>query len=242
MVIGLIFAIYLLANKEKLAIQVKKLTTAYIPEHIRTVCTEFIRLFDQTLSNFIVGQCTEAVILGTLCALGMMILRLPYAMMTGVIVGVTALIPVVGAYVGAVVGGFMIFMVDPMKALVFVIFLLILQQLEGNIIYPKVVGSSIGLPGMWVLASVTLGGGLFGVVGMLMGVPLAATLYKWIGQCTNQRLAAKTEQESVEKEPTTIVVSDAEEKYTTSADENADLPNRKNTKKRTSGSNKKKRS
>ena len=188
LVIGLIFAVYLLANKEKLSKQIGKLAEAYVPDKIRSVSEEFVKLLDQSFSCFIVGQCTEAVILGTLCMIGMLILRLPYAVMTGVIVGVTALIPIVGAYIGAGVGGFMIFMVDPMKALVFVIFLVVLQQLEGNIIYPKVVGSSIGLPGMWVLASVTIGGGLMGVVGMLIGVPLAATLYKWIGRCTNQRL------------------------------------------------------
>lgn len=187
-VIGIIFAIYVLANKEKLAAQLKKLAQAYISEKTRKVCGEFLELLDGSFSSFIVGQCTEAVILGTLCALGMLILRLPYAVMTGVIVGVTALIPVVGAYVGAAVGGFMIFMVDPMKALVFIIFLVILQQLEGNIVYPKVVGSSIGLPGMWVLAAVTLGGGLFGVLGMLVGVPLAATIYKWISRKTNLKL------------------------------------------------------
>ena len=137
-----------------------------------------LRTVHESFGNFIVGQCTEAVILGVLCALGMTVLGLPYAVMTGTIIGVSALIPVVGAYIGGALGAFMIFTVDPAKALVFLIFLVILQQLEGNIIYPRVVGNSIGLPGLWVLASVTIGGGVMGVAGMLIGVPLSAALYK----------------------------------------------------------------
>ena len=201
-VIGIIFAVYLLANKEKLAGQLHKLSQAYVSPRIRSVCTEFVQVADQTFASFIVGQCTEAVILGTLCAIGMLILRLPYAVMSGVIIGVTALIPIVGAYVGAVLCGFMIIMVDPMQALIFVIFLVILQQLEGNIIYPKVVGSSIGLPGMWVLSAVTIGGGIAGIPGMLVGVPLAAAIYKWIGRCTNIRLEKQQTEKPAEGEAT----------------------------------------
>ena len=146
-----------------------------------------LRTANASFSSFIVGQCTEAVILGVLCILGMLIFRFPYAMMTGTVVGVMALIPIVGAYVGAAVGTFMIFTVDPLQAVFFLIFLIILQQIEGNLIYPKVVGSSIGLPGMWVLAAVLIGGGLGGIAGMLVGVPLAATLYKLLRETVQKR-------------------------------------------------------
>ena len=132
------------------------------------------------------GQCTEAVILGLLCAGGMMLLRLPYATMVGALVAVTALIPIVGAFIGAFVGAFMILTVSPVQALVFLVFFVVLQQLEGNIIYPKVVGASLGLPGIWVLAAVTVGGGVLGVGGMLLGVPLAATIYCLIRDDVNR--------------------------------------------------------
>ena len=144
-----------------------------------------------TFSSFIVGQCMEAVIIGSLCAVGMLVLKMPYAVMTGTVVGVTALIPVVGAYIGAVVGAFMVFTVNPLQAVIFTVFLLILQQLEGNLIYPKVVGSSIGLPGMWVLAAVTVGGGVFGIGGMLLGVPLAASAYKLLEADVQMRISKK---------------------------------------------------
>ena len=131
----------------------------------------------------------EAVILGVLCALGMTLLRLPYAVMTGTIIGVSALIPVAGAYIGGALGAFMIFTVDPLKALIFLVFLVILQQIEGNLIYPRVVGNSIGLPGLWVLAAVTVGGGVLGVSGMLLGVPLSAALYKIFADDVKRRAA-----------------------------------------------------
>ncbi len=135
---------------------------------------------NKTFKSFFVGQFTEAIILGSLCTIGMLILKLPYAAMTGTVVGVTALIPIVGAYIGAALGAFMILTQSPMQVLVFIIFLVILQQVEGNLIYPKVVGSSIGLPGIWVLAAVTVGGSLFGITGMLLGVPTIATVYKLV--------------------------------------------------------------
>ena len=134
----------------------------------------------------------EAVIIGLLCTLGMSLLRIPYALMTGAVVGATALIPVVGAYIGAAVGAFMVFTVNPLQALLFLVFLVVLQQLEGNLIYPKVVGSSIGLPGLWVLAAVTVGGGVMGIAGMLIGVPLAASVYKLAGAAVAHRLGEKT--------------------------------------------------
>ena len=180
-VIALIFAIYLLAGKEKLSAQLKRVLAAYLSEKKRAQLAQMVAVADNTFSCFIVGQCTEAVILGSLCTIGMWILRFPYAPMTGAFIGVTALIPVAGAYLGAGVGAFMIMTVDPMKALLFLVFIVCLQQLEGNLIYPKVVGSSVGLPALWVLAAVTVGGGINGIFGMLLGVPIAATLYKLIG-------------------------------------------------------------
>lgn len=186
-VIGLIFAIYILASKEKLAAQLKKVIHAYAkPDWIRKGKV-VLTTVNATFSSFIVGQFTEAIVLGSLCTIGMLILRFPYAPMIGAFIGATALIPVVGAYLGAFVGAFMILTVDPIKAVFFLIFIVVLQQLEGNLIYPRVVGSSIGLPGMWVLAAVTVGGGLMGVGGMLLGVPTVATLYKLLARDVNEK-------------------------------------------------------
>ncbi|MBP3543974.1 MAG: AI-2E family transporter [Lachnospiraceae bacterium] len=190
-VIALIVAIYVLSSKEKLGEQVKRLLTAYLPEQKKDRILEIVKVADTTFSSFIVGQCTEAVILGSLCTIGMWILQFPYAPMTGAFIGVTALIPVAGAYIGAGVGAFMILTVDPMKAVLFLLFIVCLQQLEGNLIYPRVVGSSVGLPALWVLAAVTVGGGISGVLGMLLGVPLAATLYKLLGDDVNKRIAKR---------------------------------------------------
>ena len=147
-------------------------------------------VFDHSFHNFIVGQCIEAVVLGVLCIAGMALLKLPYAMMIGTLIGFTALIPVAGAYIGAGVGVFMILTVSPIKALVFLIFVVVLQQLEGNLIYPKVVGNSIGLPGIWVLAAVTVGGGLMGIPGMLLGVPVVAALYQLLGNHLDKKKGA----------------------------------------------------
>ena len=130
--------------------------------------------------NYIVGQFMDAAIIGLLCTAGMWAFRLPYATMVGALVAFTSLIPVAGAYIGALVGAFMILTVSPIKAVAFLVFITVLQQLEGNIIYPRVVGSSMGLPGIWVLAAVTVGGGVMGIPGMLLGVPLAATIYRLI--------------------------------------------------------------
>lgn len=185
--IGLVFAIYILSGKEKLKQQVCRLIHVWLPEkfgetliHVSSVCSKTFRLF-------IAGQATEAIILGTLCMIGMAILRIPYAPMVGALVGVTALIPVVGAFVGTIVGAIMILTVDPFKAVVFVIFLLILQQIEGNMIYPKVVGSKIKLPAIWVLTAVTIGGNLGGPIGMLLGVPASSAAYALIKEATAKR-------------------------------------------------------
>lgn len=191
LVIGLIFAIYLLYNKEKLLKQISNFSKAYIKMGHKEWCKHALKVANDSFSNFIVGQCTEAVILGLLCIIGMVIFRFPYAVMTGVVVGVTALVPIVGAFLGAAVGAFMIFTVDPTKAMLFLIFLIILMQIEGNLIYPRVVGNSISLPGIWVLAAVTVGGGLFGILGMLIGVPLTATIYKLTRESVHKRLATE---------------------------------------------------
>lgn len=175
--IAVVFAIYILSGKEKLGGQVKRLVGTYLGEGILNKFTYVCATADNCFHSFIVGQCLEAVILGTLCIIGMTVFRFPYAMMIGCLVGFTALIPIAGAYIGAAVGAFMIFTVNPLQALLFVVFLVVLQQLEGNLIYPKVVGASIGLPGIFVLAAITIGGGVMGIPGMLLGVPLTASVY-----------------------------------------------------------------
>ena len=152
----------------------------YLKPTWNTKITHWLGVLNDCFRKYITGQCLEAVILGILCCIGMAIFQFPYAMMIGTLIGFTALIPVAGAYIGAAVGAIMIFTVSPIKALFFLIFIIVLQQLEGNLIYPKVVGSSIGLPALWVLAAVTIGGGLMGVLGMLIGVPIAAALYRLI--------------------------------------------------------------
>jgi predicted PurR-regulated permease PerM len=197
--VAVIFSIYMLFEKETLGRQFGKLTSAYFPQKHREQIQELINLANESFTNYITGQVLEAFILGLLCGLGMFLLRLPYALMVGAIVGVTALIPVMGCYIGAITGAFLIVTVSPTKALVFLIFLVILQQVEGNLIYPRVVGGSIGLPGIWVLASVTVGGGLFGIPGMLIGVPLAATIYKWLQRDVRRRLSG-SEQSSPQAE------------------------------------------
>lgn len=177
-VLALIFAIYLLLRKDKLRRDVKRIQKVFVSDKINNMINKIFRTADSTFKSFFIGQFLEAILLGCFCYIGMKILKLPYAAMSSVLVGVTALIPVVGAFIGAGVSAFIIFTESPMQTLIFLIFLIILQQLEGNVVYPKVVGNSIGLPGIWVLAAVTVGGSLFGVVGMLIGVPLAATAYK----------------------------------------------------------------
>lgn len=187
--IGLTFAIYILAGKEKLKRQGFRLMRAWLPRRLGEVLIHVFSVCNQTFRHFIAGQATEAIILGSLCMVGMAILRIPYAPMIGALVGVTALIPVLGAFVGTIIGAVMILTVDPFKALVFAIFLLILQQVEGNLIYPKVVGAKINLPAMWVLAAVTVGGNLAGPLGMLLGVPAASAAYALLREATEKREA-----------------------------------------------------
>lgn len=185
-VIALIVALSLLSGKEKLGSQLKRALTHYIPERYMKKLSYIASVADDSFHKFIVAQCTEALILGGLCTLGMLILRLPYAAMIGAVTAVSAFIPVVGAFIGGGIGAFLILMESPSKALIFLVFIILLQQIEGDLIYPKVVGSSMGLPSLWVLAAVTVGGGVFGITGMLLGVPFASTVYKIIRDDINE--------------------------------------------------------
>lgn len=178
--IGVIFAIYLLLSKETLMAQSERVMRRFLKEKWCEKIEYVLKVFNDCFRRYIVGQSIEAVILGVLCMIGMWILRLPYATMIGALVAFTALIPVAGAYIGGAVGAIMVLTESPVKALIFVAFLVILQQIEGNLIYPRVVGSSMGLPGIWVLAAVTVGGGVAGILGMLLGVPIAAALYRML--------------------------------------------------------------
>ena len=187
--VSLIFSIYILLSKEKIAKQIKRLEKCYLGLSKRKKFNHTLDTIKTCFENFIVGQVKEAVILGVLCTVGMWIFRFPYASMIGALIGFTALIPVAGAYIGAAVGAVMILTESPVKALLFVVFIVVLQQLEGNLIYPKVVGESIGLPGLWVLAAVTIGGGVLGIGGMLVGVPLVAAIYKLVGEDMDERFA-----------------------------------------------------
>ena len=178
--ISIIFAVYILASKDKIGAQGKRAAKQYLSDAWYARLGDVFNVMDDCFHKYIVGQCVEAVVLGSLCAVGMLVLRLPYVPMISALIAFTALIPVAGAYIGAGLGAFIILMDSPIKALVFLIFIIVLQQFEGNLIYPKVVGTSVGLPGIWVLAAVTVGGGILGVFGMLLAVPLVATAYRLI--------------------------------------------------------------
>ena len=191
LVIGLVFALYCLARKEILARQGRRILYSILPEHFCDESIRILRLTNVTFSNFISGQCLEAVILGCMFAVSMSIFKMPYIPLVSVLIAVTALIPLVGAFVGCFLGAFFILVNDPIQALVFVAMFLVLQQIEGNLIYPKVVGTSIGLPGMWVLLAVAVGGDLMGVVGMLVMIPISSVMYALIREFTNKRIAER---------------------------------------------------
>ena len=174
-VIAFVFACYILLQKERLNIQIRKVM--YLKKGLVKKVLDVCSLTYKTFSSFLTGQCVEAVILGTMFVIAMTIFRLPYALLVGVLIAFTALIPIFGAFIGCIVGAFLILMDAPMKAVIFVIMFLVLQQIEGNLIYPKVVGSSVGLPSIWVLAAVSIGGSLMGVVGMLVFIPIVSVLY-----------------------------------------------------------------
>lgn len=190
-IIGIVFAIYILLKKEDLSRQFKKILKAYLPEKYERRIEEIAKLSNITFGNFISGQCLEALIIGLLCFIGMLLLQIPYASTISVLVGFTALIPVFGAFIGTFIGAFLIFMVEPFKALIFIIFIIILQQLEGNIIYPKVVGKSVGLPSIWVMVAVTVGASIYGVLGMILSVPLCSILYSIIKTDVNLKIEEK---------------------------------------------------
>lgn len=175
--ISTIFSIYLLAGKEILLCQFKKVFITYLPRGIYEKCSYVYHITVDVFSKYVIGQLTEALILGILCFSGMIIFDFEYPLLVSVLVGITALVPVVGAYIGGAIALVLLLLITPDKAFLFLIYLLILQQVEGNIIYPRVVGSSLGLPGIWVLLSVTVGGGLGGPIGILLGVPIATVLY-----------------------------------------------------------------
>lgn len=191
MVIGIAFAVYCLARKEILARQGRRILYSFLPEKVTDEIIRVLRLTNATFSNFISGQCLEACILGCLFAITMAILGMPYIPLVSVVIAVTALVPVVGAFVGCIVGAFFILVNDPFQAVTFVAMFLILQQLENNLIYPRVVGTSIGLPGMWVLVAVTVGGEIMGVFGMLLMIPLTSVLYTLAREFTDKRLAQR---------------------------------------------------
>lgn len=190
--ISFIFALYILIQKETLGKQARKLITALFPRKAVDKICYICQLSHRTFSRFITGQCLEALILGTMFFISMTIFRLPYALMVGVLIAFTALIPIVGAFIGCFVGALLILMVNPMQALVFVILFLVLQQVEGNLIYPHVVGNSVGLPSIWVLVAVTAGGKLMGIVGMLIFIPLVSVFYSLLRDWMNARLARKS--------------------------------------------------
>jgi predicted PurR-regulated permease PerM len=190
-VLGFIFAIYILIQKESLARQVKRVLYAYLPETKADRLLYILRLSNKTFSNFITGQCLEAVILGTMFFITMLIFRLPYALMVGVLIAFTALIPLFGAFIGLFVGTFLILVSSPIKALWFIILFFVLQQIEGNLIYPRVVGNSVGLPAIWVLVAVTLFGSTFGIIGMLVSVPIFSVLYTLLREDVYPKLKEK---------------------------------------------------
>lgn len=189
--LSLVFSIYMLASKETLIRNIKKLLFAFMK---KDKCNRIIyigNLSNKIFSGFISGQCTEAVIIGTLCFIGMSILNMHYALLISVLVGVTSLIPVFGAFIGTVPSAFLILLIDPMEAFWFIVFIIVLQQIEGNLIYPRVVGNSVGLPAIWVMLGLIVGGSTFGVLGMLLGIPLFGVIYQLLKDKTNDKLKSK---------------------------------------------------
>ena len=187
-IIAIVFAIYIIAQKEILVRQFDKIMHAFFKPKVINKIYEIAFLANKSFSNFVTGQCLEAFIIGTLCFIGMVIFGLPYASTVSVLIGFTALIPVFGSIIGTGIGAFLILMVSPVKAIIFVIFIVVLQQIDNNFIYPKVVGKSIGLPGMWVLLSVTVGARVGGILGMLIATPLCSMLYVLFSRSVNEKL------------------------------------------------------
>ena len=194
--IAIVFAVYILANKEELKVQAKKFVYARLDKEKADYVLKVSRLARDSFRNFLTGQAKEAVILGVLCAVGMLILQIPYAGPIGALTALTAFIPIVGAFIGGFIGAVLIVAVDPIKAIVFIIFIIVLQQIEGNLIYPHIVGKNIGLPSIWVLVAITVGGSLFGIIGMIVGLPIVSIIYAIVMEETNKKL----EEKGLEKE------------------------------------------
>ena len=189
--IAFVFAVYILLQKEKLGIQAKKVLFAFVRKGRAEAAMEVLSLTYNTFSNFLTGQCLEAIILGSMFVITMTLFKLPYALLVGIVIAFTALIPIFGAFIGCALGAFLTFMVDPFKALMFVILFLVLQQIEGNLIYPHVVGNSVGLPSIWVLAAVSIGGSLLGIVGMLIFIPIISVVYALFREIVYLKLRQK---------------------------------------------------
>ncbi|MGI6254134.1 MAG: AI-2E family transporter [Acutalibacter sp.] len=220
-VMGFIFSVYMLMGKEKLLRGVKSTMLAYLPKPAARKITQVASLTNRVFFNFIRGQLTECVILGSLCYVGMSILRLDYALLISSVVALAALIPILGAYIGAVVGVIILLLVHPLDALIFLVFLLILQQVEGNLIYPRVVGSSIGLPPLWTLFAVVFWGGVLGIPGILFGTPATAVIYRLLRTSVRSRLRSKAIDP---RDPTLPPEEDLEEDLDDEEDENPHSP------------------
>ncbi|WP_334328572.1 AI-2E family transporter [Companilactobacillus sp. HBUAS59699] len=197
-ILAFTFAIYLVSGKERIADRLNRVLDAFVPHKVMTKARYVLRITDNAFSSFISGQTIEAFILGTLCALGMWIFKFPSALPVGALVGITALVPMIGAWIGGGVGFVLIAVTSPLQGVLFVVYIIILQQIESNLIYPRVVGGSIGLPGILVLAAITIGGGVAGIIGMLLSVPIAATIYQLIKNATLNR--EKNEEPSIPSE------------------------------------------
>ena len=187
-ILGVVFSVYILMQKEKLGSQGTRILYAFLPQRWAEKILHICVLSNKMFSRFVTGQCMESVIIGILCFNGMVIFRMPYAPMISVLVGFTALIPIFGAFIGTAIGAFLILMDSPMQAVWFVIFIIVLQQVEGDLIYPRVVGSSVGLPSLWVLLAVTIGGSVWGIMGMLVSVPICSVLYCLMRDIVGMRL------------------------------------------------------
>lgn len=190
-IIAVVFAVYILANKEGLKVQAKKFIYARLDKEKADYVLKVSRLARDSFRSFLTGQAKEAIILGSLCALGMFVLGIPYAGPIGALTAITAFVPIVGASISGFIGAVLIVAVDPIKAIIFLIFIVVLQQVEGNLIYPHVVGKNIGLPSIWVLVAITIGGSLFGIMGMIVGLPVVSIIYAIVSENTNKKLKEK---------------------------------------------------
>lgn len=190
-IISIIFSIYMLLNKEKLQIGMKKVLYALSAKKFADKVMYLAKISNETFSNYIGGQFIEAIIIGVLCFIGMIIFKMPYPLLISVLIAVTALVPIFGAFIGTIPAAFIILIIDPMQAIWFIVFIIVLQQIEGNLIYPKVVGESIGLPPIWVILAMTIGGNTFGIIGILLGIPIFSVIYKVFKEFIEKRLNNK---------------------------------------------------